>query len=136
MEQAGLLAFRREDYLRGSEGPLKQAVWDKVAALGGDAEPGGGAAARQRALPQVYFSPVNFYFCDRAGRPATCWRRSPTPPGTSATTTCWIWRRSSPMTRIFMSPLHGTGDALAHPAAEEEALIHIESHPHPVRQAV
>ncbi|RWT27320.1 DUF1365 family protein, partial [Aeromonas caviae] len=41
VERAGLLSFRREDYLRGSEGPLKQAVWDKVAALGGDAEPGG-----------------------------------------------------------------------------------------------
>jgi hypothetical protein len=34
VERAGLLSFRRDDYLRGSEGPLKQAVWDKVANWG------------------------------------------------------------------------------------------------------
>lgn len=68
VERAGLLSFRRHDYLRGSSGPLKQAVWDKVAELGGDADPKG----RVLLLGNVrclgfYFSPVNFYFCDRQG---------------------------------------------------------------------
>ncbi|WP_421240235.1 DUF1365 domain-containing protein [Aeromonas enteropelogenes] len=66
VERAGLLSFRRHDYLRGSVGPLKQVVWDKVAELGGDADPKG----RVLLLGNVrclgfYFSPVNFYFCDR-----------------------------------------------------------------------
>ncbi|UBH27298.1 DUF1365 domain-containing protein [Aeromonas enteropelogenes] len=69
VERAGLLSFRRQDYLRGSAGPLKQAVWDKVAELGGDADPKG----RVLLLGNVrclgfYFSPVNFYFCDRQGK--------------------------------------------------------------------
>ena len=66
VERAGLLSFHRNDYLKGSEGSLKLAVWDKVTALGGDAEPGG----RVLLLGNVrclgfYFSPVNFYFCYR-----------------------------------------------------------------------
>ncbi|WP_421203349.1 DUF1365 domain-containing protein [Aeromonas enteropelogenes] len=68
VERAGLLSFRRHDYLRGSAGSLKQAVWDKVAELGGDVDPKG----RVLLLGNVrclgfYFSPVNFYFCDRQG---------------------------------------------------------------------
>ena len=76
VERAGLLSFHRDDYLRGSEGPLKQAVWQKVSELGGDAEPEG----RVLLLGNVrclgfYFSPVNFYFCYRQERLAICWRR-------------------------------------------------------------
>lgn len=63
IERAGLLSFRRGDYLRGTQGPLKQAVWDKVGELGG-----GGQGGRVLLLGNVrclgfYFSPVNFYFC-------------------------------------------------------------------------
>jgi uncharacterized protein len=63
VERAGLLSFHRTDYLRGTTGSLKQAVWDKVAALGGE-------EGRDRVLLLgnvrclgFYFSPVNFYFC-------------------------------------------------------------------------
>ena len=37
VERSGLLSFNRHDYLKGSEGSLKQAVWQKVSELGGDA---------------------------------------------------------------------------------------------------
>ncbi len=64
VERAGLLAFYRQDYLKGSSGSLKQAVWQKVAELGGEATPD----QRVLLLGNVrclgfYFSPVNFYFC-------------------------------------------------------------------------
>jgi len=64
IERAGLLSFRRRDYLKGSNGSLKQAVWSKVSELGGEAHPDG----RVLLLGNVrclgfYFSPVNFYFC-------------------------------------------------------------------------
>ena len=39
IERAGLLSFYRQDYLKGSSGSLKQAVWQKVAELGGEATP-------------------------------------------------------------------------------------------------
>lgn len=63
VERAGLLSFRRADYLRGTTGSLKQAVWDKVGALGGEE-----GSDRVLLLGNVrclgfYFSPVNFYFC-------------------------------------------------------------------------
>jgi DUF1365 family protein len=75
----GLLSFRREDYLRGSEGPSSRRSGTRWRPWG-DAEPGG----RVLLLGNVrclgfYFSPVNFYFCYPAGRPATCWRRSQYP---------------------------------------------------------
>ena len=38
VERAGLLSFHRNDYLKGREGSLKQAVWDKVTELGGAAD--------------------------------------------------------------------------------------------------
>lgn len=64
VERAGLLSFCRRDYLRGSEGSLKTAVWAKVSELGGPPESDG----RVLLLGNVrclgfYFSPVNFYFC-------------------------------------------------------------------------
>ncbi|TMX10545.1 DUF1365 domain-containing protein, partial [Aeromonas salmonicida subsp. achromogenes] len=68
VERAGLLSFHRKDYLKGSEGSLKQAVWHKVAELGGTAEPDGRALllGNVRCMG-FYFSPVNFYFCYRQG---------------------------------------------------------------------
>ena len=64
VERAGLLSFYRQDYLKGCSGSLKQAVWQKVAELGGEATP----EQRVLLLGNVrclgfYFSPVNFYFC-------------------------------------------------------------------------
>lgn len=114
VERSGLLSFHRHDYLKGSEGSLKQAVWQKVGELGGDAEPEG----RVLLLGNVrclgfYFSPVNFYFCYRQGEARYLLAEVSNTPGTSVTTTCWIWRRWHPMTRIFTSPLYGAGDALS-----------------------
>ena len=68
VERAGLLSFYRQDYLKGSRGSLKQAVWQKVAELGGEATP----EQRVLLLGNVrclgfYFSPVNFYFCYQQG---------------------------------------------------------------------
>ncbi len=40
-----------------------------------------------------YFSPVNFYFCYRQGEARYLLAEVSNTPGTSATTTCWIWRR-------------------------------------------
>ncbi|MGL5225080.1 MAG: DUF1365 domain-containing protein, partial [Aeromonas sp.] len=86
VERAGLLSFYRDDYLKGSEGSLKQAVWDKVselkesAALGSEPgfEPSSEPSPEPESEGQVlllgnvrcfgfYFSPVNFYFCDQQG---------------------------------------------------------------------
>ena len=68
VERAGLLSFRRDDYLKGSQGSLKEAAWQKVAELGGSAKP----HERVLLLGNVrcmgfYFSPVNFYFCYQQG---------------------------------------------------------------------
>ncbi|MGY6038195.1 DUF1365 domain-containing protein [Aeromonas sp. AE23HZ002T15] len=63
VERAGLLSFRRADYLRGSGGSLKQAVWDKVAALGGEQGEGRVLLLGNVRCLGFYFSPVNFYFC-------------------------------------------------------------------------
>ncbi|MGL5304407.1 MAG: DUF1365 domain-containing protein [Aeromonas sp.] len=96
VERAGLLSFYRDDYLKGSEGSLKQAVWDKVSELKGselkgselkesaalgsepDFEPSPEPSPEPESEGQVlllgnvrcfgfYFSPVNFYFCYQQG---------------------------------------------------------------------
>ncbi|MGL5336713.1 MAG: DUF1365 domain-containing protein [Enterovibrio sp.] len=63
VDRRALLSFYRQDYLQGASS-LKQAVWDKVAELGGEARP----QEKVEFLGNVrcmgiYFSPVNFYFC-------------------------------------------------------------------------
>lgn len=133
VERAGLLSFRREDYLRGSEGPLKQAVWDKVAALGGDAEPGG----RVLLLGNVrclgfYFSPVNFYFCDRAGETRYLLAEVSNTPWNECHYYLLDLAALSPHDKDFhVSPFMGLGMRYHWRirAPKEEALIHIESHP-------
>ncbi|MEI4963775.1 DUF1365 domain-containing protein [Aeromonas caviae] len=133
VERAGLLSFRREDYLRGSEGPLKQAVWDKVAALGGHAEPGG----RVLLLGNVrclgfYFSPVNFYFCDRAGETRYLLAEVSNTPWNERHYYLLDLAALSPHDKDFhVSPFMGLGMRYHWRirAPKEEALIHIESHP-------
>ncbi|MGL5949317.1 MAG: DUF1365 domain-containing protein [Aeromonas sp.] len=70
VERWGWLSFRRRDYLGGGSEPLKAAVWQKVAQLGGHATP----TERVLFMGQVrtlglYFSPVNFYFCYQGAAP-------------------------------------------------------------------
>ncbi|MGL4826754.1 MAG: DUF1365 domain-containing protein [Vibrionaceae bacterium] len=70
VERRGLLSFHRQDYLPSGVSSLKQAVWDKVAELGGSAQPEEKVEflGNVRCLG-VYFSPVNFYFCYQKGKP-------------------------------------------------------------------
>ena len=132
VERAGLLAFRRDDYLRGSEGPLKQAVWDKVAELGGDAEPGGGYCCSATCAASASTSA-------RSTSTSASGRGSPLPAGRGCRT---------PLEPAPLLPA-GSGGARPHDKGfsrlpfmglamryhwrirppKEEALIHIESHP-------
>jgi len=68
LERFAQVSWHRRDFLVGSDPavPLKQAVWQTVALLGGEAFP----TERVVQLANLrcwglYFSPVNFYFCYR-----------------------------------------------------------------------
>ena len=95
VERADCSTRRSEDYLQGSEGPSSRRSGTRWRPWGCGARRAG-AAPRQRALPGFYFSPVNFYFCDPGRRRPYLLAEVSNTPGTSATTTCWIWRRSPP----------------------------------------
>ena len=102
-----------------------------MAELGGDAEPGAGTAARQRALPGFYFSPVNFYFCERQGKPATCWPRCRTPLEPAPLLPAGSGGARPHDKDFHVSPFMGL--AMRYHwrirPPKEETLIHIESHP-------
>ncbi|WP_395949580.1 DUF1365 domain-containing protein [Aeromonas mytilicola subsp. aquatica] len=133
VERAGLLSFRRSDYLSGSEGSLKQAVWDKVAALGGSAEPDG----RVLLLGNVrclgfYFSPVNFYFCYREGEARYLLAEVSNTPWNERHYYLLDLAALAPQDKDFhVSPFMGL--AMRYHwrirAPAQETLIHIESHP-------
>lgn len=68
LERFAPLSFRRRDYLGDPALPLKQAVLNEVARLGGEAD----GLERVLMLGQVrcfgiYFSPVNLFFCYQGG---------------------------------------------------------------------
>jgi DUF1365 family protein len=57
------LTFRRSDYIGDSQVAIKQSVWNKVRALGGDCEPGRVLFVGQVRCFGLYFSPINMYYC-------------------------------------------------------------------------
>ena len=104
-----------------------------MAALGGDAEPGG----RVLLLGNVrclgfYFSPVNFYFCDRAGETRYLLAEVSNTPWNERHYYLLDLAALSPHDKDFhVSPFMGLGMRYHWRirAPKEEALIHIESHP-------
>jgi len=132
VERAGLLSFYRQDYLKGSSGSLKQAVWQKVAELGGRHPRAAGVAARECALSGFLFQPGQFLFLLSTGeRPLSAGRgleysleRAPLLPAGSDGT-------SPPDKDFHVSPFMDL--AMRYHwrirPPEQETLIHIESHP-------
>jgi DUF1365 family protein len=59
----GLLRFRRRDYLRPLERPLREAVAERVQALGADRPEGPIRVLTQLRSWGLCFNPVSFYYC-------------------------------------------------------------------------
>ena len=59
----GALRFRRADYLRPAERPLRQAVSDRVQELGGEPPQGPIRLLTQLRSFGLSFNPVSFYYC-------------------------------------------------------------------------
>jgi hypothetical protein len=59
----GLLRFRRRDYLRPLDRPLREAVADRVQALGADRPQGPVRVLTQLRSWGLCFNPVSFYYC-------------------------------------------------------------------------
>ncbi|WP_306523828.1 DUF1365 domain-containing protein [Rheinheimera sp.] len=68
LEKFAAWSFRRKDYLQGAD-DLAQAVKDKVKALGGDKEVQLVFLLSPLANFNVFFSPLNLYYCYADGKP-------------------------------------------------------------------
>lgn len=67
-ERANVVSFRRRDFLDGGDGPLAEAVRDRVAAVLGRRPAGPVALLAHLRTAGWLFNPVSFYFCfDRPG---------------------------------------------------------------------
>ncbi|PWQ95357.1 DUF1365 domain-containing protein [Leucothrix arctica] len=68
VEKKAVLSFRHSDYLDGQGKLTAQKVWHKVESLGGENWGGKVTLLGQLRCFDIYFSPVNFYYChDRGG---------------------------------------------------------------------
>lgn len=63
VDRFAFLSFRHQDYLQSSHQVTKQAVWEKVSALGGNNFAGQVVFLGQMRCLGFYFSPINFYYC-------------------------------------------------------------------------
>lgn len=131
LERFAPLSFRRRDYLGDAAVPLKQAVVDEVARLGGDSRD----LERVLMLGQVrcfglYFSPVNLFFCYRDGRARYLLAEVHNTPWNERHTYLVDLDRPAATDKVFhVSPFMGL-DMRYHwrvSPPEKRALVHIEN---------